>query len=163
MNNKAYPLAVEYSKSIINGCIERNLEINTHNLEQLLILMQGKMLTENGRPLFTNKIVATRTRVYIPDVDKAFLEYATGCHEKQYETVSFLDDELEIVEATLDWYAELGPDFLENNTYLKFLSQKSLKNTKGEPQVIPNEYIEYIFLFSPEYLQSCMINEEKCC
>ena len=73
------------------------------------------------------------------------------------------DDELEVVEETLDWYAEIGPEFLENNTYLQFLAQKSLKNTKNEPQVIPNEFIEYIFLFSPEYLQSQMKQDEKCC
>lgn len=163
MKKKAYPLAVEYSKRIINECLERKLEINTHKLEQLLILMQGRMLTEFGRPLFTNKIVATSTRVYVPDVDKAFFEYATGCHEKQYETVSFLDDELEIVEETLDWYAEIGPEFLENNTYLKFLAQKSLKNAYDTPQVIPNEFIEYVFLFSPEYLQCCINKDEKCC
>ena len=163
MIKKAYPLAVEYSKAIVNGCLERNLEINTNKLEQLLILMQGKMLTENGRPLFTNNIVATKTKVYIPDVDKAFVEYAVGCHEKQYETVAFLDDELEIVEETLDWYAEIGPEFLENNTYLKFLDQKALKTTKSEQQVVPNEFIENVFLFSPEYLQCCMNKDEKCC
>ncbi len=162
-NKKAYPLAVEFSKRIINECLERNLEINTHKLEKLLIIMQGKMLTEHNRPLFTNKIVATNCCIYIPDVDKEFIQYALGCHEKQLSSICLLKEELDVVTKTLDWYEELGSDFIEDNTYLKYLTHHSLKNVNNEPHIVPNEFIEYVFLFSPEYLQSCMSESDKCC
>ena len=99
--------ASEVGKIVVNKCLERNIPINTQKLEKLLVLMQLECIERSGKLLFPEDIVVWRSGVAIEEVDKDFMQYATGFDVKpQPEYIALLDKELESVEYILDSYGD---------------------------------------------------------
>lgn len=57
MSRDVLSIASEKGTIVVNECLRRGLYINTLKLEQLLILIQGRMLSLYNRPFFSQDVL----------------------------------------------------------------------------------------------------------
>ena len=136
-------LTSERGKIIVNQCLDLGLEINTQKLQKLMVLMQGKMLSEYDKPFIEEEIKATKCGVMIPKVDNDFIRYAVGCKKKLIEYICLLEREQKVIDFVLTKYGHMDSFELMGILPLKAINSFCLK---CEPfTAIPNQLIKKVF------------------
>jgi len=136
--------ASEKGAIVVNKCLNRGFEINTIKLEQLLILMHGRMLSLYNKPFFSQEVVARTHALMIDKVDKDFRIYAMEFKEKLEEYICLLEKE-EVMNYIIEKYGNL--DFFELKELPVLKNLKDLFSKEDQSNIIPNLKIEKMFNF----------------
>ena len=67
--------AREVSKVIINKCLSRGFSLTAPKLQKLLVVMQGKCLSEHDKELFKEEVLAWSCGVAVKEVNSDFKNY----------------------------------------------------------------------------------------
>ncbi len=151
-------LTSERAKIVVNRCLDLGLEINTQKLQKLMVLMQGKMLSDYDKPFIEEEIKATKCGVMIPKVDNDFMRYAVGCNKKLEEYICLLEREQEVIDSILNSFGNMDTFELNDLLSLKAINSFVLK---CEPfTTIPNQLIKKVFSDSA-YAQELLTDSKK--
>jgi len=145
MSRKILCEASEKGVVVVNECLNRGLEINAIKLEQLLILMHGRMLSLYNKPFFSQEVVARTHALMIDKVDKDFRIYAMGFKEKLEEYICLLEKEEEVMNYIIEKYGNL--DFFELKELPVLKNLKDLFSKEDQSNILPNIKIEKMFKF----------------
>ena len=137
--------ASEKGVIVVNECLNRGIQINTIKLEQLLILMHGRMLSLYNKSFFSQEVVARTHALMIDNVDKDFRIYAIEFKEKLPEYICLLEKEEEVMNYIIERYGNL--DFFELKELPVLKKLKDLFSKEDQSNIIPNVKIEKMFNF----------------
>lgn len=156
MSRDVLSIASEKGTIVVNECLRRWLYINTLKLEQLLILIQGRMLSLYNRPFFSQDVIARTHALMIDEVDKEFRINAIEFKEEIVEYVSLLSTEEEVMNFVLDSYGSLNVFELQELYELKILKEcysKEGKDIKISKEEIQKVFIKYLERVEPKDLK----------
>ena len=153
MSRKFLCEASEKGAIVVNKCLNRRFEINTIKLEQLLILMHGRMLSLYNKPFFSQEVVARTHALMIDKVDNDFRIYIMGFEEKLKEFICLLEKEEEVMNYIIEKYGDLDFFELKELPVLKILKDKFSKEDQNN--IIPNVKIQKIFDLFIDNKQTC--------
>jgi len=148
--------ASEKAVVVANKCLEKGYQMSAIKLEQLLILIQGAMLSLHQRPYFEGNILALEHALIIKEVDRDFL--LNEFKEKMQVYVATLQIEEEIIDYIVEKYGNLDFFELKNTKTLNFLRETFSK--EGEQSIVPNEAIEKVFTYYNFYELDCVKKQE---
>ena len=132
----------EFGKIVVNECLKRGYEINTKKLENLLVIIHGKLLAEYDKPLLKTAIFATEKGIRVPQIEENFIMYCVKFEEMFDEYIPLLDCQRKVIKQTIVTYGQLNALELIEKTSLQPLNEYCLR--KGITQ-IPNEIIKTAF------------------
>lgn len=145
MSRKILCEASEKGIIVANECLNRGIEINTIKLQQLLILMHGRMLSLYNKPFFSQEVVARPQALMIDKVNKDLMVYAMEFKELIEEYYILLEKEEAVMMEVIDAYGNLNFFDLKELPALKTLQDNFIK--KNQESIISNEAIQKTFNF----------------
>lgn len=149
--NKILCEVSEKGKSVVNRCILNGYEVEPFKLQYLLIIMHGTMLAMYDKPFFRQNVYANEKRVFIDEISRDFLKYATRCDEMLKERLFLTKDEEKVVREILEKYGNVSLNELINLRELKILSEVCYDKETDKSVVVPNELIKQVFLYYTFY------------
>ena len=139
--------ASEKGVYVVNRCLEKGLKINTIKLEQLLIIINGTMLSLTETPFFSQNVTAHKHALLIKEVDEDFISSAIRFKEKKEEYIVLLDSEQKIIDSVIDKYGALDFFELRRQKTLRCLREICYNADKENdaPNIVPNDLIKKVF------------------
>ena len=156
MSRKIMSGPSEKAVVVANKCLEKGYQMSAIKLEQLLILIQGAMLSLYQRPYFTGNVIAHEHALVIKEVDRDFL--LNKFKEKMQVYVATLQIEEEVIDYIVEKYGNLDFFELKNRKDLTFLRELFAK--EGEQNIVPYEAIEKVFTYYNFYELDCIRKKE---
>ena len=135
--------ASEVSKVIINKCLSRGFSLTAPKLQKLLVVMQGKCLSEHDKELFKEEVLAWSCGVAVKEVNSDFKNYDFKNSKGLQAYVVLLDYEDKIIDEVLDKFGDKDAITISADYRLSKLVKMFYE--EGKSNIIPKNIIKDIF------------------
>lgn len=132
----------EIGKIFANKCLKLGYDINLKKLENLMLVIHGKMLIDHNHPFLVSEIVSTERGIRIPQLEKDFIQYCVSFSDELQEYVPLTKKPTKAIDHVIKICGHLTANEISSKAGFNLLHQYCLENGIND---IPNEIIKNAF------------------